>query len=250
MKAFRIFLIVSFCLLFGASESFAQCGADGLQACNSGGTSSVKKQSKPKVIPVKPVTTGRKNKAVANNKNKAVVKPPVTPAKDADYYFDYALNTCGATDYDCRIINYSKAIQLGGGAGAYNNRCHSYEKKGLYGLAIIDCTKAIELNPNNAATYNIRAVIYTKKQDYDQAIRDYTRAIELKPDYANAYGGRAYSYDKIQNYEQAVKDYTRVIELKPDYADAYYNRAIAYRRLGKTSLAEADERKVEELENK
>ena len=53
---------------------------------------------------------------------------------------------------------------------AYNNRGGAYYLKGEYDSAIVDFTKAIELNPNYAIAYNNRGVAYHLKKEYDSAI--------------------------------------------------------------------------------
>ena len=50
--------------------------------------------------------------------------------------------------------------------------------EGRYDEALVDYTKAIDLDPNLAMAYNNRASIYSKRGQYDLAIADYTKAIE------------------------------------------------------------------------
>ena len=56
--------------------------------------------------------------------------------------------------------------------------------------AIAAYSRAIELNPNNAAAYNNRGAAYWEKGELDRAFSDYNKAIELDPELANAYGSR------------------------------------------------------------
>jgi len=66
--------------------------------------------------------------------------------------------------------------------------------KGEYGRAIVDLTKAIELNPQNAVYYNWRGEAYRAKGDCERAIADESKAIELNPLQAEYYINRGVSY--------------------------------------------------------
>lgn len=271
MKLYQIFLILAFCLVFGTSESFAQCGADGMQACSS--RKSTKK-----------VTKTVSGSTIAGKTNKTSSRRQRTITKDDDYYFNYAFKTCGEKDYDCKITNYTKSIQLGAGDGAYNNRGVAYKAKGQLDSAFSDFSKAIELNPSFALAYANRAILHSNRKNYDQAISDYTKAIEFKPDYAMAYNNRGWAYYLKGDYDKALTDADISLKLQPDNADTldtrgnayfgkgryslalidfnraveldptnplrYETRAKAYRKIGEVSLAEADEKKAKELENK
>jgi len=67
------------------------------------------------------------------------------------------------------------------------NRGSAKDKQANYAEDIINYTKSIEINPNDAETYNKRGFAYFNQKEYPQAIADYTKAIEIKPDYATAY---------------------------------------------------------------
>ena len=72
------------------------------------------------------------------------------------------------------------------------------------------------------------------------AIEDYTRAIEIDPKDAAAYFNRGGSHSKLGDNEQAIEDYTRAIEIDPKYAAAYNNRGIAHRNLGNSEMEAQD----------
>ena len=86
----------------------------------------------------------------------------------------------------------------------YNNSGFSYAELGEHEKAIEDYSKAIELNPKNAAVYNNRGISYRKLEEYKKAIEDYSKAIELEPGDADAYYNRAYSYRKLGEHEKAL----------------------------------------------
>ena len=92
-------------------------------------------------------------------------------------------------------------------AEEYFNRGLADVKQGDLTQAIIDYTKAIEIDPKHAETYDNRGIIYEKQGNVPQAIADYNKAIELNPNYANSYNNRGLTYANQGNYNQAILDY-------------------------------------------
>lgn len=62
---------------------------------------------------------------------------------------------------------------------AYNNRGISYLSKGQLDRAISDFSKAIEINPKDAAAYCSRGITYFIKNEYDKAWNDFKQAQTL-----------------------------------------------------------------------
>ena len=83
-----------------------------------------------------------------------------------------------------------------------------------------------------------------KNNDLSTAIINFTKASEIDPKYAIAYYNRGIAYNSLKKYPEALADYTKAIELDPKYADAYYNRGEVYKALGKTKEAYADFAKI------
>lgn len=50
---------------------------------------------------------------------------------------------------------------------------------GNYNGAIVDFSKAIEIDPNDAVTYDYRGVAKVKRGDFSRSIIDYNKSIEL-----------------------------------------------------------------------
>jgi tetratricopeptide (TPR) repeat protein len=63
-------------------------------------------------------------------------------------------------------------------------------------------------------------------QDYQGAILDYSKAIELDPKDAATYSSRGIAKSDIQDYQGTISDYSKAIELDPKDAATYYNRGI------------------------
>jgi len=81
---------------------------------------------------------------------------------------------------------------------------------------------------------------YSDQKLWDEAIIEYSKAIELDPGVAIAYGKRAYAYLYRAQYELAIADCNKAILLAPNLAVAYWNRSLAYKALGEKSKAIAD----------
>ena len=54
-----------------------------------------------------------------------------------------------------------------------------------------------------------------ESKKYDQAIVDYTKAIELNPKLAGAYSNRGFAYFMSNQHQKAVADCSKAIELNP-----------------------------------
>ena len=62
------------------------------------------------------------------------------------------------------------------------------------------------------------------KNDFDGAIVDYTKAIELDPRAAVAFYNRGLARHHQGDFDGAIADATEAIRLSPGFADAYYDR--------------------------
>lgn len=65
---------------------------------------------------------------------------------------------------------------------------------------------------------------------YDKAIVDYTRALEVDPANSFAYYNRGITKDRMGDFEGAVADFSSAIALDPKNADFYHNRGFSLRK--------------------
>ena len=148
----------------------------------------------------------------------AVSIPPATPTPDpeltADSYYEIALARITADDADDALVNLSKAI---------------------------------DLNPNYVDAYFLRGLIYGSQYDFDKAIADFEKVVELDPShtdakamYADAYAARGADYALEKNYDKAIADFERAIELDPDKAEFKAAAAATYFLRGATRYEEGD----------
>lgn len=100
--------------------------------------------------------------------------------------------------------------------------------KGKDSLAVLNITKAIEMDPSKIELYKEAATIYNNIRKYDMAVLSLENYISksTKTTAADYFLlGRAATFGK--QYAKADSAMAKVNELKPDYAEAYYYRGNA-----------------------
>jgi len=144
-------------------------------------------------------------------------------------------------------------------AVAYVNQGMVCHNEGGYDAAIVNFSKAIELNPKYVEAYIRRGMAYSDRLsdtgDMEAALRDLNKAIEIDPKNVLAYWCRGVTYhrlspifsDDIRNYSEAVWDYTKAIDVDPTFADAYWCRGEVYNMVGDLEAALRDFDKAIEL---
>src|SRR5215203_2877110 len=84
---------------------------------------------------------------------------------------------CAETDFDCRIENFSKAVELAPDlTEAFNNRGLAFSGKGDLENAIEDFNKTIELSPNFSKGFYNRAVLFARRNEFEKSISDFNKA--------------------------------------------------------------------------
>ncbi len=73
-------------------------------------------------------------------------------------------------------------------------------------------------------SHHSRGYLYRKDGDFENAIIEYTKAIELNPMNFKAWFNRGFAYDKLGQCNRAVSDYGYALAIDPKNAFAYYNR--------------------------
>jgi len=158
---------------------------------------------------------------------------------------------CAETDYDCRITNFTKVIELDPTYfGAYLDRGTAYRKKRLNDLALADLNKAIELKPDLAPAYYFRGIVNGEKGNFEQSLADFNKTIQLKPDVADVYNNRGFTYRRMGNTKLALEDFEKAIQLygdSPNAAPAYLNRGLLRCSEGCSEMALADYNKAIQL---
>ncbi len=110
-------------------------------------------------------------------------------------------------------------------AGTFVRTALDLFERGDYDEAVVNYSRALELDPENEEIYYNRGMAYKKLRQYNEAIDDYSQAILLNPDYSRAYNNRGATYRKLKEFDRASNDYKKAIEKDPKNARAYYNRS-------------------------
>jgi len=124
-------------------------------------------------------------------------------------------------------------------ASVYNNRGSIYVQSGNdINKALNDFNKAIELNANYISAYTNRANVYMQMEEFRKAINDCTKAIDISPnENIEPYYNRGLAYMNIGETAKALDDYNKVIELDSKNAEAYARRGAINSQLGNTQEA-------------
>ena len=110
-------------------------------------------------------------------------------------------------------------------------------QNGKFQEGIENINKSLELKRDWAIPYFYRAVAYDAMENFDEAMLDYTKAIQLDEKMTDAYYNRAriiLSRKDLDNpkIENAVKDLEKALELDDKFVDALYAMAAAKKKLG------------------
>ena len=65
------------------------------------------------------------------------------------------------------------------------------------------------------------------ENDYYGAILDFSKAIEINPTFPDAFRNRGLAKFNIQNYKGAISDYTTAIEINKEDSKAYFERGLS-----------------------
>lgn len=180
-----------------------------------------------KRVPAKPATTAA---------------PAQSPRQlsPAEAFFQAGLK-CEADDHDCKISNFTKAINLEfSSVAVFKNRGSSYLAKSEFEKAIADFTKCIEIDPNDATGFKLRGKAYLAQRNPEsltKALADFSSAAELEPRDVEALNLLGTVALRQGIYEKAIERFDRVISIDPNNADGYSNRSEVFRITGKIDLA-------------
>ncbi len=124
---------------------------------------------------------------------------------------------------------------------------NDFLREGYFDEAIIQYTRALDINPNLAKAYNNRGVAYAHEGSLSRAIADFTMALANNFKDAEAFNNRGQAYASTGNFTQALADYTQAIRNNAFYVKAYNNREVVYYQLKEYAKAWADVRTVEAI---
>ena len=171
---------------------------------------------------------------------------PVMPAAAVTQNeIDACVNRNHNFSLDQQVNGCTESIRSGRWSGknlawAYGNRCIAYKDKEQYDRAMVDCNRAIELDPRDDHAYNTRGAIYHLTKKYDQAIEQYSIAIRINPNFIDPVHNRGMSYAAKGDYDTAIADYNAALRINARDALALYERGIAKQHIGDEAGGQAD----------
>lgn len=136
----------------------------------------------------------------------------------------------------------------GRSAASYLDEGNVYFSVGQYGMAIDRYTRALELEPDNAAALYNRANARARTRAYDEALEDYNRALELSPNDPDILNNRGMLHLIRHRFAEAIADFERALALDPQDTTVLVNRGLAYLQASESERALADFRTALELD--
>jgi tetratricopeptide (TPR) repeat protein len=147
---------------------------------------------------------------------------------EARRYYKEGVQFSRENKTDEAIQSFTKSIDAGPSAAAYNARAAEYNRTGRLDDAITDANRAIIMSEKYSVPYFTRGNSYYKKGDYSRALKDYSRSIILYPDQAVYYFNLALTYTRMGLPDEAIDMYAKALQRDSGYYTAHYNRACLY----------------------
>lgn len=110
-------------------------------------------------------------------------------------------------------------------------------QNGRFQNGIENINKSLELKNDWEIPYFYRAVAFQALENFDEAILDYTKALQLNEKMIDAYYNRAkilLSRKDIENPDltRAINDLEKALEFDPNFVEALYAMAAAQKKIG------------------
>jgi tetratricopeptide (TPR) repeat protein len=175
-----------------------------------------------------------------NDMNEAIKLEP----SRAEFYSNRGSCHFGVSDFKKSIQDFSEAIRRNPkDPENYFRRAEAEASDGQKQAALKDYDEAIKLQTDKAAVADYhyrRAMVLSDMRRYDDAIVDLSKAMEIEPDNADFVFERGVEYRALEKWKEADVDFSKAIELRPEFSAAFKHRAIVRSKLGNTEGAIAD----------
>lgn len=145
---------------------------------------------------------------------------------DYKYYLDYGIYDIESGKYSEALEKINKALDLRADWEIpYFYRAVANQALENYDEAILDYTKALQINDKMTDAYYNRAKILLSRKDIEnpdinRAIADLEKALELDPNFVDALYAMGAAQKKVENYHKALESLNKAIELQPDFIHA------------------------------
>lgn len=166
----------------------------------------------------------------------------VASEKNADVYFNLALEFALVQDYTSAVESLNKCIELRSDFMlAYFFRAEARNKL-LEVQKIAKSGNAVSIDTKARAT-DEKTVLF----EVEMIIQDYDKTIEMAPDFSFAYYNKANLLCTQKDFKTAIVNYTKAIAIDADFAEAYFNRGLTQLFIGEDAKGLADLSKAGEL---
>ncbi|HOZ30650.1 MAG TPA: tetratricopeptide repeat protein [Bacteroidales bacterium] len=146
--------------------------------------------------------------------------------KNYEYFKELSYAYLNLFDFENAIINSSRAIELNPVCiKCYSNLSRAWYELGDYNKAELFINKGFALSDTSTYLYMNRGLIYMKTGRNDLAVKDFSKAISLNPSDPDVYIMRANYYLINSEASNAYQDVNIAIKLDPENSEYYYYRA-------------------------
>jgi len=128
-------------------------------------------------------------------------------------YHEMGLEALALQDYD-------RAISVYKNSHTYTNRANYWLKQGEYEKALADCTKASQLDYNNAAAYYCIGLVENARGNANISLENFNKAIAINHQRADFYNGRGLALFQLNAFADALEDFEQAVTIDPSDAAA------------------------------
>lgn len=108
----------------------------------------------------------------------------------------------------------------------HNNIALIYEETNQLDKAIVEYSRSLDLNADEASTYGNLGVIYHRQEQWDVATTMYLRCLELDETDVTCRYRLSQLYTAQFKMEESQRELRKCIEMAPDYMDPYADLAV------------------------
>ncbi|MBG04767.1 MAG: hypothetical protein CMM59_11925 [Rhodospirillaceae bacterium] len=139
---------------------------------------------------------------------------------------------------DLALADCARAVDLDPElAEAYVNRARALMKQGLFDAAKADILRSLQLVPDSRTALINLGALQLRMDNFEAAMKAFDRAFALNPQSAAAYNNRGSLYLQTGDYKMALRDFDMAIAMQDDFAPAMFNRGIVFLRQGNYQAA-------------
>jgi tetratricopeptide (TPR) repeat protein len=109
----------------------------------------------------------------------------------------------------------------------YKNGITNYKLK-KFDAAIIEFSKAIEINSKMYNYYYLRGSCYLENKKIKKAISDFNIAIKLNSNNSNSYSKLGYAYYQLNDYISSSFNYNKSLDIDPNNSNTYYYQSLDF----------------------